>query len=112
MRRRLICSLLIAMLALPVSVFAPAAFGASAAEALAGTEHCATHAQTPPGDDCPCCPDEGNSMASCLSMCAVTAAPPPVVMPVPLVRAPIPPSHAAASFSTRSDLPFKPPPIP
>jgi hypothetical protein len=63
-------------------------------------------------DDCPCCPDHGGSITDCLSACVASIAMPAFSLPaVQLDRGARPPVHIAATFSSRADLPFKPPPI-
>jgi hypothetical protein len=51
-------------------------------------------------------------MADCLSVCAVAVGMPAVSSPEVLRDRGIRPSaHIAAAFTSRADLPFKPPPI-
>jgi hypothetical protein len=114
MRARLISFLLIALMALPAGWAAPVSFGghSSHAHATSSSPACDTH-EAHGRDNCPCCPDHGGgSMADCFSVCAVSVAAPaaslPVIESVGSIR---PPAHAAVAFSSRADLPFKPPPI-
>jgi hypothetical protein len=107
MRARLIGFLLIALLALPPSW----AMHGGASSGSHDTEHCATHGGHP-ADDCPCCPDGDMSFTGCLYSCVAAAAMPVLIPSAEVVVIVVkPPTQSAVPFSTRADLPFKPPPI-
>jgi len=109
MRDRLIRFLMIFLLALPASgvVAAPTVHHSTGSI----EEPCSTHVEGM-GDECPCCPDNGKSIASCLSACAVAVAlPVTVFLSADRAASGKPAVHPAVSFSSRAELPYKPPPI-
>lgn len=110
-RSRWLTFLLIGLLALPASWAAPGLAFDAHTHGASGADPCAMQDHAP-GDDCPCCPDSGGSVASCLSSCpAVVAAPVTLLVPIVFLSSVRPAVHPAASFTSRADLPFKPPPI-
>jgi hypothetical protein len=110
MRARLLGFLLIALMAFPAGWAGPAFFGADSAHETSTSEPCEGHDHA--SDDCPCCPDKGGSMADCLSSCVASVAVPASSLPVLRTGSALqPPVHAATEFTSRAELPFKPPPI-
>jgi hypothetical protein len=107
-RSRWLIFLLIGLLALPASWAAP---GFALQMHSHDGDPCGMQDHAP-GKDCPCCPDTGGTPASCLSSCpAMVAVPVTLLAPAASFVAARPPIHSAAQFTSRSDLPFKPPPI-
>jgi hypothetical protein len=112
MRVRVLSLLLIALLAFPASWAAPVLVGAHPAHtASSDAPPCDSH-EGHTNDDCPCCPEHSGSMSDCLSVCALAVGMPAVTLPTLHADGSMPPPvHVAAAFSSRSDSPFKPPPI-